>query len=71
MSKMREFIRKMNFISPTMPGIMSTGQYVALRIGSTELAAAARWGGAFGLLAFWFIEPYDYIRAQMNKTDDQ
>jgi hypothetical protein len=70
MSSMRQIVRKMNFSSMTTPAVLGAAQSAATTIGKTEIAAAARWGGAVGLIAFWFIEPYDFIAGLRGSSED-
>lgn len=57
MSAIHTFIRKLNFTQLNTPGILRVGQQLTRNIGTPEVAAAARWGVALGLVAYWMIEP--------------
>jgi hypothetical protein len=70
MSAMREVVRKLNLNGSTTPAVLGAAQSVVRSIGATEIAAAARWGGVVGLVAFWFVEPYDFIRSLREGPED-
>jgi hypothetical protein len=48
-------------------------QQLFRRLRPVDVGAAARWGLLVGLTAFWFIEPYDWIRSTFknSETDDE
>jgi hypothetical protein len=63
MSALQSFVRRLNLTQTSTPRALVMAQGLVGSIGATEVAAAARWGGAVGLVAFWFVEPYDWIRS--------
>lgn len=63
MSALQSFVRKLNFSGTNVPRVLGMAQGIVTKVGAGELAAAARWGGMVGLVAFWFVEPYDFIRS--------
>lgn len=71
MSALQSFVRRMNLTQTNMPRAAVMAQDVATSITTTELGAAARWGGVVGLVAFWLIEPYDWLRSLRDGTPEE
>jgi hypothetical protein len=63
MTALQSFVRRLNLTQTNTPRAAVLAQGVAQSIGAKEVAAAARWGGLVGLVAFWLIEPYDWLRS--------
>lgn len=70
MSALFSFVRRVNLTEMNVPRVLTMGQSIAGKIGVPEVGAAARWGGAAGLTAFWLIEPYDWIRSLREGDPD-
>lgn len=70
MSALHSFIRKINLTQMNVPEVLIIGQGLAKKVAPQDVAAAARWGGVVGLTAFWFIEPYDWIRSLREGDPD-
>jgi hypothetical protein len=68
-SPIRAFVRRLNLTGTDTPRLLAVGQEAVRRIGAPEIAAAGRWGLAVGLIAFWFIEPYEFIAARRGGAD--
>ncbi len=70
MSSLRSTVRKLNVLQTNTPAAARLAQSAVVRIGGGEIGTAARWGGAVGLIAFWLIEPYDWIRSLREGDPD-
>lgn len=63
MSALHNFVRRLNVMDLSTPRVLVGVQNAVRVVGKPEIGTAARWGLALGLTAFWFIEPYDWIRS--------
>lgn len=70
MEAMRKFVLRQNVVGMTTPPVLRGVQSLVGMTGTSDVTAAARWGAVLGLTAFWFIEPYDFIRKTFNPPDE-
>jgi hypothetical protein len=68
-STIRAYARRLNFNATNTPRVLAVGQEAVRRMRGPELAAAGRWGVTVGLIAFWFIEPYEFIANRFGRDD--
>ncbi|KAK4530165.1 hypothetical protein CCYA_CCYA03G1022 [Cyanidiococcus yangmingshanensis] len=52
-----------SYIDTTTPRALPLLQQVYRKLRPADLGAAARWSLLVGVTAFWFIEPYDWLRS--------
>lgn len=57
MSSLATFVRRINLTQSNTPRILCNAQIASRLISGPELAAAARWGVAVGMIAYWMVEP--------------
>lgn len=63
MSALQSLVRRLNLTQMNVPRAAVMAQAAAGAVSAKEVGAAARWGGVVGLVAFWLIEPYDWLRS--------
>lgn len=56
-SPLYSVVRKLNFTHMRNPDALRKAQRFARDVGAPEVAAAARWAVAGGLVLYWMIEP--------------
>ncbi|GAB0497595.1 hypothetical protein MMPV_008930 [Pyropia vietnamensis] len=69
MDALRKLVLRQNVVGMTTPPIFRGVQSLVGMTGTSDVTAAARWGAVLGLTAFWFIEPYDFIRKTFNPDE--
>ncbi|OSX79081.1 hypothetical protein BU14_0087s0028 [Porphyra umbilicalis] len=70
MEALRKVVMRQNVLSMTTPPVLRGAQALVGAAGTADVGAAARWGAVLGLTAFWFIEPYDFLRKTFNPPDE-